>query len=235
MQPHIFLYIKVAVIIIIFLIGAYITYTHDSASMKAKEGFTDTIESSISSATSSIQGSVDTSRCPNILIQEGSDIYLYNSKVAKVPGVNPIRFNNLEEYTEFMEWLRNRGIRCPALFLQKSYDTQGNEVYKMRPSPEDPQGGLSPHLPYTTASTQLVKNMDASRENAPFNQNNYPGFDPMNLHLGEYTEQDALFHQKELKGGLSDNPMDTNWGGVKFSQASVASGAYADRTRTLDS
>jgi hypothetical protein len=33
-----------------------------------------------------------TVRCPNLLIQKGSRFYLYNSKVAKVPCVNPIEF-----------------------------------------------------------------------------------------------------------------------------------------------
>ena len=49
-------------------------------------------------------------RCPNILIQKGTEIYLYNSQVAKVPGVNPLRFNNLEDYVEFMKWQRSQGI-----------------------------------------------------------------------------------------------------------------------------
>jgi hypothetical protein len=37
------------------------------------------------------------SNCPNILIQQGSQLYLYNSKKHTVPGVNPVIFNNLEE------------------------------------------------------------------------------------------------------------------------------------------
>ena len=36
-------------------------------------------------------------RCPNLLIQRGSILYLSNSRVANVPGVNPIKFNNLDE------------------------------------------------------------------------------------------------------------------------------------------
>ena len=32
-------------------------------------------------------------RCPNLLIQRGSTLYLSNSKLANVPGVNPIKFN----------------------------------------------------------------------------------------------------------------------------------------------
>ena len=36
-------------------------------------------------------------RCPNLLIQKGAKFYLYNSKLAEVPGVNPIEFDNLED------------------------------------------------------------------------------------------------------------------------------------------
>ena len=31
-------------------------------------------------------------RCPNILIQKGNEIWLYNNKLANIPGVNPIIF-----------------------------------------------------------------------------------------------------------------------------------------------
>ena len=86
-------------------------------------------------------------RCPNILIQKDAKYYLYNSEIAQVPGVNPIMFNNLEEYTEFLEWQRSAGIRCPVLYVQNSYDVQGNRVYKVRPSVSELQGGLPPTTP----------------------------------------------------------------------------------------
>ena len=72
--------------------------------------------------------------CPNLLIQKGPKFYLYNSNIASVPGVNPIEFNNLEEYTEFLELQRGAGIRCPVLYVQNTYDAQGERVYKVRPS-----------------------------------------------------------------------------------------------------
>ena len=170
-------------------------------------------------------------RCPNILIQHGSEIFLYNSKVEKVPGVNPIRFKSLDDYSEFMDWLQGRGIRCPILFLQFSYDAQGQAVYKMRPSPTDLQGGLSPNTPYSPASAALVQMMDASRDNPPFNNQMYDGFDPLNFNMGDYTSQDAAFRAKEITSKYSDNPMDANWGGIRYSESAVASGIYADRTR----
>jgi hypothetical protein len=89
-----------------------------------------------------------TDRCPNMLIQKGSKYYLYNTKLAEVPGVNPISFNNLEDYVEFIDWQRSQGIRCPVLYVQETYDTQGNITCKVRPCVSEPQGGLPP----TTAS-----------------------------------------------------------------------------------
>ena len=248
------------IIIALFLIGAYITYNTPSKAV-LPEGFINiepdaqvaqklrnSNASNASAAkvadvkvgaegfdTAAAQSVADTAlntnRCPNILIQHGSEIFLYNSKVEKVPGVNPIRFKSLDDYSEFMEWLRGRGIRCPVLFLQYSYDAQGNAVYKMRPSPVDLQGGLSPNVPYSPAPAALVQMMDASRDNPPFNNQMYDGFDPLNFNMGDYTAHDAAFREKELTMKYSDNPMDTNWGGRQYTESVVASGAYIDRTR----
>jgi len=241
-----------AVVIILFLIGAYITYntpskavlpegfvniepnaqlsrTKTKTNTKNKEGF-DNANANGNGETRNFD-SINTDRCPNILIQHGNEIFLYNSKVEKVPGVNPIRFKNLEDYSEFMDWLQGRGIRCPVLFLQFSYDSQGNAVYKMRPSPTDLQGGLSPNVPYSPAPAALVQIMDASRDNPPFNNQMYDGYDPLNFNIGDYTSQDAAFRAKELTMTYSDNPMDSNWGGIRYSESVVDSGAYIDRTR----
>ena len=196
------------------------------------EGFDNASASSAPGGAAGVDfATINNDRCPNILIQHGSEIFLYNSKVEKVPGVNPIRFKSLDDYSEFMDWLQGRGIRCPILFLQFSYDAQGQAVYKMRPSPTDLQGGLSPNVPYSPAPAALVQMMDASRDNPPFNNQMYDGFDPLNFNMGDYTPQDAAFREKEITMKYSDNPMDTNWGGIRYSESAVASGAYADRTR----
>ena len=49
-------------------------------------------------------------RCPNTLIQKGDLIYLLNSRLARVPGVNPLIFKNLDEYTEFVKCQRANKI-----------------------------------------------------------------------------------------------------------------------------
>lgn len=81
-------------------------------------------------------------KCPNLLIQEDGGISLLSTEEKRVPGVNPMRFNNLEEYVEFIEWQRSQGVNCPVLFLQKTEDAQGTVSYRARPDIENPQGGL---------------------------------------------------------------------------------------------
>ena len=80
--------------------------------------------------------------CSDVLVKDGSKFYLYNSKKINVPGVNPVEFNNLEEYVEFLEWQKSQNINCPVLYLQKEYDIHGEENFRKRPSPTNLQGGL---------------------------------------------------------------------------------------------
>ena len=103
--------LKLISILIVFILGLYFTCNYTSKDII--EGF-----------------DVTKNSCPNILIQKGKELYLHNSRLAKIPGVNPIKFNNLEEYVEFLDWQRSQNINCPVLFLQHSYDTQGKPIYK---------------------------------------------------------------------------------------------------------
>ena len=74
--------------------------------------------------------------------------HLLNTKLARVPGVNPLTFQNLEEYTEFVKWQRSNGINCPVLFLQHTYNVQGNSEYKVFENPAYFQPcGLAPEPP----------------------------------------------------------------------------------------
>ncbi len=163
-------------------------------------------------------------RCPNLLIQKGTKYYLLNSNIAQVPGVNPIEFNTLEEYTEFLEWQRGAGIRCPVLYVQNTYDAQGNRVYKVRPSVTEPEGGLPPTtpVPIPLKFTELV---DAGRNDPPYNQGSYPAYDQSSYYVGAITPLDMV-KNSDYNMLYSDNPMDPNWGGAKYTQALVDSGYY---------
>lgn len=178
-------------------------------------------------------------RCPDLLIQKDNKFYLYNSKVAKVPGVNPVEFDNLEDYTEFLDWQRSQGIRCPVLYLQQTYDAQGNPVYKVRPSVSEPQGGLPPSIAsssgniITEQTTQQLLNpnptllVDATRNDPPYNTNSYPAYDESSYYIGTTTPLDAMNTAQEnlVK---SPDPMDPNWGGAAYTQSLVDKGYYKD-------
>ena len=60
----------------------------------------------------------NTDNCPNLLIQKGSEIHLVNSNKAEVPGVNPITFKNLEEYVEYMKWMKANNINCLFIHIE---------------------------------------------------------------------------------------------------------------------
>jgi hypothetical protein len=168
--------------------------------------------------------------CPNVLIQKGSLLYLYNSKKKEVPGVNPVIFNNLEEYVEFVEFQRASGTICPVLYLQHSSEADGTESYKIRPGPTNLQGGLSgvpaSAFPYSPPPRkQITKLLDASHNDPPYNVNSYPGYDNSNVDQGEFTP-DMMLDYVTASTGLSPDPMDPNWGGADFTQTLVDGGYY---------
>lgn len=217
--------------ILVFLIGLY--FYAKSGYIKDTEGLTN--------------NTYNQARCPNLLIQKGSRFYLNNSKLAQIPGVNPIEFDNLEDYTEFLQWQRSQGIICPVLYLQQSYDTQGNSVYKVRPSVSEPQGGLPPSSqppigiasqvpPIMESSLEPVGELaypnptllvDATRNDPPYNKNSYPGFDQSSYYVGTTTPLDGMNYKQE-NANVSPDPMDANWGGSSYTQNLVEKGYYAD-------
>ena len=221
--------------IIVFIIG--LLFYAKCANPKYVEGLTN---------------NTSTSRCPNLLIQKGSKIYLYNSKLAQVPGVNPIEFDNLEDYVEFLDWQKSQGITCPVLYLQESYDTQGSSVYKVRPSITEPRGGLPPSITTSTSTynssspslggaspinsgleypnpTLLV---DATRNDPPYNKNSYPAYDQTSYYVGKTTPLDAMNIIQENKS-VSPDAMDPNWGGAAYTQGLIDQGYYKENNVSI--
>ena len=82
------------------------------------------------------------------------------------------------------------------------------------------------------ANVQPTPYVDASRDDAPFNQFMYTGFDPINLHAGVYSTVDKIHYSTRKDKPFSDNAMDPNWGGVQYTKKQVNSGKYDDNTVT---
>lgn len=83
-------------------------------------------------------------------------------------------------------------------------------------------------VPMQTPIRQVTPFVDASRDDKPYNQNQYNGFDPYGQFVGTYTNIDQQHDSTKLQGPISDNPMDPNWGGVLYTRNQVASGKYDD-------
>lgn len=165
--------------------------------------------------------------CPDMLVKKGQTLALYNTKKPIQEGSNPILFQSLDDYIEFVRTQEKKGMNCPVLYLQEEVNIQGQNEYRMRPSPFDLQGGLSA----TNATTEMVNVSDANRMNPPYNKDTYPGFDPEGQYIGVYTNLDAV-HDSTKQNIRSDNPMDPNWGGIDHTKQAVKSGKYAGREIT---
>lgn len=153
-------------------------------------------------------------KCPDVLIQKGKRFLLYNSKLAKVPGVNPIEFENLEDYTEFIDWQRSQGIRCPVLFLHFSYNAQGDPTYKIRPSPTNLQGGLpsNPTSYINKNVPDIIDSIDSSNDEG------------LSFSLEEERDSSLLY---------SPNAMDNNWGGIEYTENLIKEGAFDGNIVTM--
>jgi hypothetical protein len=68
--------------------------------------------------------------CPDILINRGDIIVLYNSKQ---PGKLVETFKSLDEYASYVYKQQVAGINCPVLYLRKEIDLQGRDAYRMYP------------------------------------------------------------------------------------------------------
>lgn len=183
-------------VLLIFIYGVYSNFNFN-----LRESF---------SVINDIENIFTKTNCPNLLIQKDNKFYMYNTNKAEVPGVNPIQFDNLEDYSEFHQWIKSQGINCPILYLQQMYDSQGNQTYRILPDPSNPQLGIP--------TTKLY--------DAGHNKGSMPGFDPLNQYIGDNTPLDNLFNIEERTQLFSDNPMDSNWGGPSYSREIVQSGKY---------
>ena len=114
---------KLVIIVIGFIMGLIFCYTQRSSS------FYENFE--------------DSTSCPNMLVRKGEKLHLINTRALKVPGVNPIIFNNLEEYEDYFKFQKSQGINCPVLYFQETYDAQNRAGYRLLANPLEPHGGLN--------------------------------------------------------------------------------------------
>jgi hypothetical protein len=141
--------------------------------------------------------------------------------MAESPGINPVVFPNLAAYIAYVEDIRNYGKdTCTVLFLTKMYSPHGEVSFRRNRDPAHPDLDVQ----FLGDPQNPVKLIDASDDNPPFNQNQFPGFDPLDLHQGVYTVIDANHNAFD-----SADAMNPNWAGVYETQKAIDSGRFADR------
>jgi hypothetical protein len=239
---------KVILLVILFMLGMYI-YTR-------RETWEPSLSTTYYNPYNLMEGfenGTSSSECPNLLIQNGQTIYLYNNSKPLNPGENPIEFSSLEQYVNYIGKQRMLGVNCPVLYLQKTMNAQGEDVYKVRSTPEDPMGGVPPPPPasssspptssYSTDSSLLQSSPSSNQDiymdnltqsiadNLSVNQiQNINRLEMTKSVLSKApvccpTQMDAI-KPVEVDGKTAD-PMTPNWGGPTFSQNLINQGYYA--------
>ena len=234
---------------IIFIIGMFF---YCSKRSKSKENFDNNNDLSASSNNSSqkptpIGNNIPEKNCPNYLMKRDGKYILYNSNLAKVPGINPVIFNTLEDYAEFVEWQNSQNISCPVLFLESSYNSQNEQVYSIK---DDPLLRNTPFIHPNLTLNLISSRVNANKEHnlsdsnipnpkndwttplnnagtnyPPYNQNSYSGFDPNDQYIGDITPLDKMFNSNNR---ISANPMDTNWGGHQYTLNKIKEGSFSE-------
>jgi hypothetical protein len=211
--------IIILVFVVIFLLGLYL-YSNsilDKTFRKSKKNI------KINKHTN--MEKYQKTKCPSVLVRRGEKVYMYNS--TNINQEMPTIFNNLDEYVMYVEQQRTIGNNCPILYLQQENDIQGRDVLIVRPNPF-----RQPDAPIPEGFENPVPIVDANQESPVYNTNQYPGFDPIGLHVGVYNKLDQIHDSTQTEGQYSDNPMDSNWGGVDYTEKAVSSGKYDDNNIT---
>jgi len=207
---------KEQIIILGFIAGLIFCATYTNKSLM--EGFNDT----------NYQQERDELNCPNLLVKKGNKLMLLNSRKARIPGINPIFFDNLEDYTEFAKWQRSQNIVCPVLYFNEMQDAQGDTKYRMLNDPADPHAGLPS---YNHGTANKVPVYGSNLDHGSNNENNYHGYDPINTDAGQYASMDKAYNSNT---GKSADAMEVNWAGAEASRRLVKSGLYDKDFRPSD-
>jgi hypothetical protein len=159
-------------------------------------------------------------KCPNLLVKKGKELHLVNTKKAMIPGVNPIKFNNLEEYAEFVKYQKYMNINCPILYYEETYDVQNNKGFRLQNDPLNKKGGLPSNISKKYNVTNTSNPLDKA--------NHFSGVENENQNIGIKTKLDDIVLEATI------NPMNSAWKGDAATKASIKKGDFVGRTRNMN-
>ena len=152
--------------------------------------------------------------CPVLYLQEettaqGEDVYrIRPGPFHTQGGVYPEQQSQPSMMRHVSQYFQQKPMQTPVLGkqLQQKAPSPFNRSYSNHP----------PMVPYLDANHQM-------------NPKGFYGIDPTNQYIGKYTILDQIHDSTKTQNpdGLSDNPMDPNWGGAVFTNKQIMSGKYS--------
>jgi len=146
----------------------------------------------------------DNAGCPNLLVNKGDIIFLYNMSLPENQLVQT--FKTMDEYQVYVLQQQSEGKNCPLLYLRQEVNTQGREVYRVYTEATMGPGGAEARIPTpdpmpTAAMTTAVPGAQE------FGQQGRPPMPPPFLETVPLWD---LHHQPPLyvEGGLPALPME---------------------------
>ena len=171
-----------------------------------------------------VQRVEENKNCPVLYLQEettaqGEDVYrIRPGPFHTQGGAPPCGTVGLAQYFQGtpagVPILGNQPVvQAPKPFNQSGLPNGVSLMKNGAPVTEPPT--KRPTVPYLDANSQM-------------NPGAFYGFDPTNQYVGKYTILDKIHDSTKTQNsnGLSDNPMDPNWGGAVFTNKQIQSGKY---------
>ena len=162
------------------------------------------------------------SSCPSFLVKQNNQYKL----ISNGEPDQEITFSSLEMYENYVKDQEAKGIHCPTLYAQEVNGIQGSSTFHMYPSPAAAVEGGTQNVPIQTM--ELPKKGIPSPPLFSLNDHSYPGFDAHGLYVGKFTDVDRVHTSTATKDKMSENPMDTNWGEVQYTQQAIDKGTYKE-------
>lgn len=219
----------ICLLIVMFLLGVY--HTSTVCPRGQKEYFENGGGGGDSANGDSAAAADIAAGCPNMLIRRGASMVLVDTRD---PTSKPVSFGSMNDYMAYLENQQKQSNEknCPVLFLQEESNAQGEQVFRIRPTIDGTLNGLPATTTYVpgVVLSQLGNPSPPSPsppQASPLPEGeHYSAFDPHGQSIGEFTALDAIHIQGEQQY-MSPNAMDPNWGGNKYTESLVESGAYA--------
>jgi hypothetical protein len=178
-----------------------------------------------------VQRIQDNKHCPVLYLQEettaqGEDVYRIRPGPFHTQGgaaTGPSDASSIAQY------FNGKPLGVPIL---------GNQLMAQAPKPFNQLGLpnsvtlMKSGAPVTDPPSRYMPKHPPLDANRQLNPSGFYGFDPTSQSVGRYTVLDQIHDSTRTQNpnGLSDNPMDPNWGGAVFTNKQLISGKYASNS-----